>query len=83
MRGHLVSEPCDHVGRLRAVREAVGVGVAEVDEVLVRQRDQALVEHRETADAGVEHADRAGIHSAGVYGRRRTARRITFPPWPS
>ena len=37
--------------------------VAEVDEVLVRQRDQALVEHGEPADAGVEHADRPLVHA--------------------
>ncbi len=36
--------------------------VAEVDEVLVRHRHQALVEDGEAADAGVEHTDRAGIH---------------------
>ncbi len=32
--------------------------VAEVDEVLLGQRDQALVQHREAADPGVEHRDR-------------------------
>ena len=39
-----------------AVREPRGV--AEVDEVLSRQLGQALVEHRQTPDAGVEHPDR-------------------------
>ena len=31
--------------------------VAEVDEVLVRHRDEALVEDGQAADARVEHAD--------------------------
>ena len=35
--------------------------VAEVDEVLVREADQALVEDGEPADAGVEHADRPRV----------------------
>ena len=33
-------------------------GVAEVDVVLLRQGDQALVQDGEAADAGVEHRDR-------------------------
>ncbi len=52
--------------RLHLVRGARAVGaaraVAEVDEVLGRQRDEALVENGEPARAGVEDADRAGIH---------------------
>ena len=38
--------------------------VAEVDDVLVRQRDEQLVEDGEAADAGVEHADRPPVHRA-------------------
>ena len=47
--------------RPRAVRQAGTV--AEVDEVLVRHRDEALVENGEPTDTGVEHTDRAGIHA--------------------
>ena len=36
--------------------------VAEVDEVLVGQGDQALVEDGQPADTGVENADRPRIH---------------------
>ena len=36
--------------------------VAEVDEVLVRQRDEALVQDGQAAHAGVEHADRPLVH---------------------
>ena len=43
-------------GALGSVGE-VGV-VAEVDEVLSGQRDQALVQHGQPADAGVEDGDR-------------------------
>jgi len=32
--------------------------IAEIDEVLLRQRDQALVQHGEATDAGIEHRDR-------------------------
>jgi hypothetical protein len=34
------------------------VGVTEVDEVLAGQRDEALVQDRQPADAGVEDGDR-------------------------
>src|SRR5262249_1010747 len=40
---------------LRAVGEPLGV--AEVDEVLLRQGDQALVQHGEATHAGIEHRD--------------------------
>ena len=43
-------------GRAVAVREAGGV--AEVQEVLVRQRHEALVQDGEAADSGVEDGDR-------------------------
>jgi hypothetical protein len=58
----LVRVPADHLGRLGAVREARRIGVAEVQEVLVGQRHQALVEDGQTAHPGVEHADRPCIH---------------------
>ena len=45
------------VERPRAVGEPRVV--AEVDEVLVRHRDEALVQHGETAHSRVEHSDRA------------------------
>ena len=54
-------EAADLRQRPRAVRQARVV--AEVDEVLVRQGDQALVQDGEAADSGVEHADGPRIHS--------------------
>src|SRR5204862_2319977 len=54
-------------GRLGAVREAFRV--AEIDVVLLRERDEQLVEHREPTDSGVEHGDRegpAGVTHAGA-----------------
>ena len=59
--GDLAREAADLVERPRAVRQAGAV--AEVDEVLVRHRDQALVKDGEPTGTGVEHADRAGIHA--------------------
>ena len=59
--GDLVGEPRDLGERPRAVGEPRVV--AEVDEVLVRHRDQALVENREAADAGVEDTDRPRVHA--------------------
>ncbi len=53
----------DLVERPRPVREPRAV--AEVDEVLVRERDEALVQHGEPAHARVEDADRARIHRPG------------------
>ena len=53
----LVREAADLVERARPVRQARVV--AEVDEVLVRQRHEALVEDGEPADSRVEHADGA------------------------
>ena len=46
---------------LRGTSLAVGKagGVAEVEEVLVRQLDEQLLEHREAADTRVEDRDRA------------------------
>ena len=58
--GALVDEPCSELERkgLELGLRAVAVGeprrVAQVDVVLVRQRHQALVEHGESADAGIE-----------------------------
>ncbi len=58
--GDLAREAADFVERPRAVRESRAV--AEVHEVLVRQRDETLVENGQTAHPGVEHADGARIH---------------------
>ena len=62
--GDLAGEAADLVERPRAVREPRAV--AEVHEVLVRKRDEALVQDGEAAHARVEDADRARIHRAGV-----------------
>ena len=59
----LACEAPDLVQRPRPVRESRAV--AEVDEVLVREGDEALVQDGEAAHAGVEHANRAGIHARG------------------
>ena len=40
--------------------------VAEIDEVLVRKRDEAFVQHRQATDAGVEHTDGPLVHCAGL-----------------
>ena len=40
--------------------------VAEVDEVLLRERDETLVEDGQPADAGVEQAHGAGVHKKQV-----------------
>ena len=66
IRADLTREASHLVQRPRAVGEP-GV-VAEVDEVLVRQRDEALVQDGQAADTGVEHADGPRIHG----GDRRT-----------
>ena len=47
--------------RTRPVRQPGAV--AEIDEVLVRQGDEALVQHRQAADARVEHSDRPLVHA--------------------
>jgi hypothetical protein len=57
-------EPSDLVQRTRPVRESRAV--PEVDEVLVRKGDEALVEDGEPAHPRVEHADRALVHARGV-----------------
>src|SRR5581483_4255455 len=65
-----------HVGeRLRPVRQPRVV--AEVDDVLVRERDEALVQDGEAAHAGVEHADRAPVHPAD---RTAGAGSLPYPP---
>ena len=64
--------------------EAVGVArpvgehrrVAEVDEVLLGQRDEALVQHGEPADPGVEHRDRLRGVELGA-GRRQGRQGLT------
>ena len=48
--------------RARAIREPRAV--AEVDEVLVRERDEALVQHGQPPDAGIEHPDWPLVHAA-------------------
>ena len=58
--GDLEREAPDLGERPRPVRQPRVV--AEVEEVLVRHRHQALVQHGQAADAGVEHADRPRIH---------------------
>ena len=58
--GDLEREAADLGQRPRPVRQARVV--AEVDEVLVRHRHQALVQDGEAAHAGVEDADRPRIH---------------------
>ena len=62
----LAREAAHLVERPRPVRQPRMV--AEIDEVLVRQGDEALVQDGQPADAGVEHADRPRIHG----GDRRT-----------
>ena len=62
----LQGKSADVVQRTRAVRQA-GV-VAEVDEILVRHRHQALVEDREPARARVEDTDGPRVHRAIVRG---------------
>ena len=80
-----------HLGeRPRPVRQAGTV--AEVDEVLVRERDEALVQHRQAADARVEHADRPLVHardcreadgSATVPACCGASSSPAWPRWPS
>ena len=64
--GDLVREARHLRQRPRAVRQPRRV--AEVDEVLVRHRHEALVQDGQAAHARVEHPDRPGVH-----GRRLTA----------
>ena len=59
-------------GERVAVREPRGV--AEVEEVLVRQRHEALVQHGEAADPGVEDGDRQLCASGPRHGRACVAR---------
>ena len=61
--GDLGGEPPNLGERTRPIGETGAV--AEVDEVLVRHRDQALVQDGEPAGAGVEDADGSRIHCAG------------------
>ena len=57
----LAREPTDLLERARAVGQARAV--TEVDEVLVRKRDEALVQDGEAAHARVEDTDGAWIHA--------------------
>src|SRR5579862_5862943 len=58
-----IARECAHLGeRTRPVRQARVV--AEVEEVLVRHRHQALVHDGETAHARVEYADGTHVHRA-------------------
>ena len=61
----------------RPVRHPRGVG--EVHEVLVRQLHEQLVQHRQPADAGVEHAD--GPTAQRVGRGRRDGGAATPPVW--
>ena len=60
----LGGEAADLVERARPVGKPRAV--SEVHEVLVRERDEALVQDGEAAHARVEDADGAGIHARGV-----------------
>jgi teichuronic acid biosynthesis glycosyltransferase TuaC len=63
--GDLGAEAREFPGGTLAVGKARGV--AKVEKVLARKRDEQLVQNREAPDAGVEHADRssAGVALAG------------------
>src|SRR5439155_24914073 len=61
--GDLEAEALELLRVAPAVREARRV--AEVDEVLVRQRDEQLVQDGQPADAGVEDADGAAAGDGG------------------
>ena len=65
-RADLAGEPAHLVQRSRAVGQP-GM-VAEVEEVLVRQRDQTLVEDGEPAHPRVEDAHRPRIHAGDSRG---------------
>ncbi len=58
----LEREPTDLIERARTVRETRVV--AQIHDVLVRQRDEHLVEDGETAHPRVEHPDRPTVHPA-------------------
>ena len=60
----LEREPPDLGQRARAVRESRCV--AEIHEVLVRQRDEQLVQDGEPAHARVEDADRTCVHPRAI-----------------
>ena len=61
-RADLLCESAHFVQRTRPVGQPRVV--AEVDEVLLRERDQALVENGQAADAGVEQAYGTGVHGS-------------------
>jgi len=66
IRPDLVGKTPHLVAAAGPVREARVI--AEVDEILVRHRHQALVENCEASDARVEDADRAGIRHGAILG---------------
>ena len=70
----LAGEAPDLFGRPRPVRKARAV--ADVHEVLVRERDETLVEDGQPAHAGVEHAERPWIHEAIVRAGRYPSRAV-------
>ena len=70
----LAREAADLVGRTGPVRQPRAV--ADVHEVLVRERDEALVEDGQPAHAGVEHAERPPIHQAIVRAGRYPSRAV-------
>ena len=70
----LVGKAADLVGRARPVRQPRAV--ADVDEVLVRERDETLVEDGQPAHAGVEHAERSPIHQSIVRAGRYPSRAV-------
>ena len=72
----------DLVARLRPVREPAGV--AEVHDGLVREQVDERAQHRQTAEAGVEHADRTRVHGHGALpAAARASRSATAAPTPS
>ena len=79
----LGGEPTDLLEGTGPVREAGAV--AEVDEILVRERDEALVQDGQPAHARVEDADRARIHPRDCRKRGQTPRDAsagsTLDPW--
>jgi acyl-CoA synthetase (NDP forming) len=74
--GDLSREAADLVERPRAVGQPGAV--AQVDEVLVRKGDEALVEDGQPAHAGVEDADRALVHPRDCRAAVRM-RRLDYP----
>ena len=54
--------------------------VADVEEVLLRQRDQAFVEHGQAADAGVKESDRPGVFPIAAHDTSGESPSSSNPP---